>query len=198
MPSPRFGRLPAERRTWILSVARSHLARGAELASYNSIIADAGISKTTAYLYFDGKGDLVAEVRRDLAERLSAVAGTWSPVRSVRRFWTQLRATSDALHRHLFEHPDDLALLGHGLGGSERADDDAWFAAMLSDGIECGVIRGDLDRPLLLAATRAVFGVADSYVLAGLLSGAAVDPKPAWELLRGLWSAPVHRRGARQ
>jgi len=197
MPSPRFGRLPPERRIRILSVARIHLARGAELASYNRIIAEAGISKTTAYLYFDGKADLVAEVRRDLAERLSAVAGTWRPIRSVRGFWTQLRATSDALHRHLLEHPDDLALLGHGLGESERADSDAWFAAMLGDGIECGVIRGDLDRPLLLAATRAVFGVADSYVLAGLLSGAPVDPSPAWELLRGLWSAPVRSRGSR-
>jgi len=197
MPSPRFGRLPEERRARILGVARSHLARGADLAPYNLIIADAGISKTTAYLYFDGKGDLIAEVQRDLAERLSAVIGSWRPVRSVRTFWAQLRATSDALHRHLVEHPDDLALLGQGFGESDTKDSDAWFVAMLEDGVLHGVIRGDIDSGLLLAATRAVFREADKYVLAGLLRGSPIDPKPVWELLRGLWSAPVRGRGAR-
>lgn len=190
MPSPRFSRLSPERRARILGVARQHLARGAGSSSYNRIIADAGISKTTAYLYFDGKDDLVAEVWRDLAARLSEVIGPWRPVSSPAAFWAQLGETSDALHRHLMDHPDDLALLGQGAGDAEHAEGQAWFTAMLDDGTANGVIRDDIDRPLLLAATRAVFRVADAYVLAGLLGGQPVDPDSAWQLLRGLWSTP--------
>lgn len=193
MPSPRYGRLPPARRARILEVARRHLVHGADAASYNQIIADAGISKTTAYLYFDGKADLVAEVGRDLVERLGAVMGPWRAAGSARGFWRELADQSDALHRHLVANPDDLALLGQSLAAACPSPLDPWFAAMVDDGVALGVIRDDLPRPLLLAATIAVFRVADEHVLAAMMRGEPVDPEPGWLLLRGLWGTPGAR-----
>ncbi|MCL4554242.1 MAG: TetR/AcrR family transcriptional regulator [Actinobacteria bacterium] len=194
MPSPRFSRLPPERRSKILAVAREHLARdGIEGASYNQIIANAEISKTTAYMYFDGKRDLAAEVVRDVYARLGEVMGPWRATESSDLFWEQLAVTSDALRRHLLAHPDDLALLAQPetVGVSEL---DVWFGQMLDDGIALGVIRTDVERPLLLAATVALFRVIDEWELAALSCGESIDPAPAWRLLRGLWASPSSSR----
>jgi AcrR family transcriptional regulator len=189
MPSPRYGRLAPERRAHILAVARQHFAAGVEAASYNQIIAEAGISKTTAYLYFDGKQDLVGEVWRDLLVRLAEVMGPWQPAGSARRFWRQLEATSDSLRRHLVEHPEDLALLGQSVAVPESATLERWFADLVEDGVGLAIIRTDVPRPLLVAATIALFRVADEPVIAAMLRGEPADPEPGWQLLRALWGA---------
>lgn len=193
MPSPRFGRLPPERRAQILTVARAQLARGADAASYNQIIADAGISKTTAYLYFDGKDDLVAEVWRDLLERLGEVLGPWRRAASAGDFWRQLASASDALRRHLGTHPDDLALVAQAPARADPSPLDGWFVDLVDNGVELAVIRDDLPRPLLVAATAAVFRAVDAYVLEQVLQGRRVDAEPGWALLRGLWAPPPKR-----
>jgi AcrR family transcriptional regulator len=188
MPSPRFHRLAPERRAAILEVARRHFAAGVAAASYNQIIVDAGISKTTAYLYFDGKDDLVAEVWRELMARLGDVIGPWQPASSARTFWRRLSATSDALRRHLVAHPDDLALLGQPVVVPESATLEQWFVDLVEDGIALGIIRTSVSRPLLVAATVAVFRVADAQVIAAMLRGEPGDAAPGWALLRALWS----------
>lgn len=189
MVSPRYGRLAPERRTHILEVARRHFSAGGEAASYNKIIAEAGISKTTAYLYFDGKNDLWGEVCRDLSTRLAEVMGPWPPAGSVRGFWQRLEATSDVLRRHLVEHPDDLALLGQSVAVPESATLEPWFVDMIDNGVGLGIIRTDVPRPLLVTATVAVLRVADEHVLAAVLRGEPGDPDPGWLLLRALWGA---------
>lgn len=197
MPSPRYGRLTPQRREQILEVARRHFAAGAEAASYNQIIADAGISKTTAYLYFDGKADLVAEVWRDLLTRLTEVMGPWRPAGSSRGFWRRLGTTSDRLRRHLVEHPDDLALLGQAVVVPEAATLDRWFAELVDDGVGLGIIRTAVPRPLLVAATIVVFRVADEHVLAAMLRGETGDVEPGLRLLRALWGASPTRTATR-
>lgn len=194
MVLPRFQRLPDPRRAEILAVARRHLARFGEAASYNQIIADAGISKTSAYLYFDGKADLVAEVRRELVERLAALIGPWRATGSVERFWAQLDAQSRTLHEHLVGHPEDLAVLAQRPGPDEAEPFDAWFAGLVDEGVALGVIRADLDRPLIVAATKALFRCLDERGIAALERGEPIDPEPGWQLLRGLWSPTKPRR----
>lgn len=178
----------------ILAVARRHLARDGELASYNQIIAEAGISKTSAYLYFDGKADLVAEVRRELFERLAALLGPWRATGSVARFWAQLDAQSRTLLQHLAEDREDLAILSQRGGPEEDEPFAAWFAGLVDEGIALGIIRSDLEQPLLLAATKALFRCLDERGIAALERGDALDLEPGWQLLRGLWSAPARRR----
>ena len=190
MPSPRYRRLAPQRRAHILQVARRHLAAGAEATSYNRIIVDAGISKTTAYLYFDGKDDLVAEVWRDLLARLAEVMGPWRPAGSVPGFWRRLGTTRDALRHHLVGNPDDLALLGQSVTVPESATFERWFADLVEDGISLGIIRTEVPRPLLVGATIAVFRVADEHVLAAMVRGEPGDSEPGWRLMRALWGAP--------
>lgn len=194
MVLPRFQRLPDPRRAEILAVARRHLARDGEAASYNQIIADAGISKTSAYLYFDGKADLVAEVRRELFERLAALLGAWQPTGSSARFWAQLDAQSRALQQHLAEHPEDLAILAQRPSPDEDEPFAAWFEGLVDEGLALGLIRGDLDKALILAATKALFRCLDERGIAALVRGEPLDLEPGWQLLRGLWSAPRRRR----
>lgn len=196
MPSPRYHRLTPQRREHILEVARRHFAAGVEAASYNQIIADAGISKTTAYMYFDGKQDLVGEVWRDLLARLAEVMGPWQPMDSARGFWHQLETSSDCLRRHLVDHPVDLALLGQPVVVPESATLEKWFADLVDDGVKLGIIGTEVPRPLLVAATKALFRVIDEHVLAAMLRGEPVDPQPGWRLLRALWGAAPARTSA--
>ena len=188
MSLPRFDRLPAARREHILGVARKHLARDGEQCSYNAIIAEAGISKTSAYLYFDGKDDLTAEVYRDLARRLRAVIGAWQPCPSPDAFWSRLESTSLALQRHLAEHPEDARLLTRpgALNGAEEFDR-TWFTDLVRDGQRLHVVRQDVQENLVVDATRALFRVFDLHALREAAQGGEWNQTAAFVLLRSMW-----------
>jgi AcrR family transcriptional regulator len=164
MPLPRFDRLAPEVRAAILAVARSHFAHdGRDGASFNRIIADAGISKTSAYHYFDGKDDLFAAVAADTEARVVAVLGAWQPVDAADELWDQLATGTGRLMEHLREHPDDRAVLAAAAPGTGQ--DDPWIAAMVADGVRIGLIDAGPGLELITAATAAVIGVADAREL---------------------------------
>ncbi len=186
MPLPRFARLPAERRGLILRVARAHFARdGVDRASYNQIIAELGISKTSAYQYFDGKEDLFAGVIEDVHARVLDALGPWQDANSAPLFWSRLREASDRLSAHGAAHPDDLALLD----ASTAQDPAPWLAPVIDNGRALGVIRPDVDRDLILTASAAVLRAADIWQAARLRTGEA-EPDIVWSLLEGLWRQP--------
>jgi TetR/AcrR family transcriptional regulator, regulator of autoinduction and epiphytic fitness len=192
VPAPRFHRLPHERREKILRVARAHFARdGKDGASYNQIIADAQLSKTSAYQYFDGKDDLAATVLADVNARLLVALGPWKPAASAVGFWKAMKEGSQRLTQHLADHPDDLAIL-NGMSNAAPGDpsSSAWFNAVIENGLALGLIRGDVDRSLLLATTVAFFHAVDAWVLAAMGRGAEVSEEQIWRLLRGLWGSP--------
>ncbi|MFF2020480.1 TetR/AcrR family transcriptional regulator [Streptomyces sp. NPDC058171] len=187
-PLPRFHRLPPEQRAAILAVARQHFAEhGPQNASYNRIIEAAGISKTAAYHYFDGREDLLTAVLDDVLARLLGALGAWTPAADTPAFWTRLEVDADTLSRHLVEHPDDLALAPAAVaqdGGTAWRD---WFGALVTDGQRLSVIRTDVDRDLLVTMTIAAFSAADEWTLTGLAAGREPDREQVWTLLRGLW-----------
>lgn len=195
MGLPRFQRLPEERRRRILDVARAHIARsGPDVASYNEIIAEAGISKASAYQYFDGKDDLVVEVGKDSLARVLNLLGPWESSDGAEGFWRQFTAGTARLFGFLDAEPEHLAVL-HGVYANERlraavaAESPAstWFEQLLDDGASQAVIREDVDRSLLVAATVGVFTAIDGWALARMRSGAEPDLDQAMRLLRGLW-----------
>lgn len=187
MALPRFERLPPERRAALLAVAQRHLARdGRSGASYNQIIADAGLSKTSAYLYFDGREDLVRAVVSAVSARLEAVLGAWQTVTSEEAFWSQLATQSAALRSHLATNAEDLALLSMFEPG-EWPNAQVWLEAMLENGRAVGVVRADVPAPVMAGVTRAVFTALDGLAVEALRSGETVDEHLGRTLLEGLW-----------
>lgn len=201
MPLPRFDRLPAERQELILGVARSHFAEhGAQGASYNKIIEAAGVSKTAAYHYFDGREDLLTAVLDGVLGRLLDALGPWLPARDEADLRSRFAAGSAALAAHLRDHPEDLALAEAAIGRTHAGPWLDWFGALVTDGQRLGVIRTDVEHGLLVSATAAVVQAADAWALARMTTepptGAASlteDEVPAqlWRLLRGLWGGAV-------
>ncbi|MEV7611583.1 TetR/AcrR family transcriptional regulator [Streptomyces sp. NPDC089799] len=165
MPLPRYHRLPADAQAAILAVARTHFARdGKDAASFNRIIAEAGISKTSAYHYFDGKDDLYAAVAEDVAARALAVLGPWKAVDTPAELLEQLTAGTRRLLGHLREHPADRALLAGGRGRGQ--DPGPWVRDLVANGLRIGAIAADPDPELTTAATQGVFDALDGWALA--------------------------------
>ncbi|MEU3451475.1 TetR/AcrR family transcriptional regulator [Streptomyces thermolilacinus] len=197
MPLPRFDRLPAERRELILGVARRHFAEhGTEGASYNKIIEAAGVSKTAAYHYFDGRDDLLAAVLDGVLGRLLDALGPWGPARDVADFRARFAAGASSLAGHLRDHPDDLALADAAIARTDAVSWLDWFDALVTDGQRLGVIRSDVDRGLLVSVTAAVVRAADAWALARMRTESAAEAADLteseavaqlWSLLRGLW-----------
>ncbi|MEU4622768.1 helix-turn-helix domain-containing protein [Actinoplanes sp. NPDC023801] len=184
MPLPRFDRLAPESRAAILAVARTHFARdGRDGASFNRIIAAAGISKTSAYHYFDGKDDLFAAVAADTAARVLAVLGPWQPVRTADELWDRLADGTARLLEHLRQNPDDRAVLA--AAAPAAGTDDPWITALVADGVRIGLIDATPGVELITAATAAVVGVADTWALRRPGEDGALRP-----LLERLWAVP--------
>lgn len=182
-----------------MGTARHHLAEGggAQGASYNKIIADCGISKTSAYLYFDGKDDLVAEVVRGSIHRVLEALGPWRAAKTPATFWKHLRRSANNLRDFVAASPEDLAVLQatYSRHSPPLAKDDAahalgWFDDLLDNGVELGVIRRDVDRALLRLATISLFRTIDTWALEAMGSGdeTKIDLKAGFRLLASLWT----------
>ncbi|MEV6322872.1 TetR/AcrR family transcriptional regulator [Nocardia sp. NPDC051787] len=189
MPLPRFYRLPPDRQRAIIDAAKTEFAHhGPEAASYNTIIAKAGISKSSAYQYFDGKDDILGLVLSDVADRLRAKLGSWVPEDTAEAFWQRLSEDSAGLVRFLEDNPLDRALADAALARIPTGNEQSWLAAVIDNGIDLGVIRTDVNRELLTAASAAVLRAGDQWALAG-----GGHPDQIFSLLAGLWG-PAHAR----
>jgi TetR/AcrR family transcriptional regulator, regulator of autoinduction and epiphytic fitness len=185
MPLPRFERLAPDARAAILAVARTHFARdGKDAASFNRIIADSGISKTTAYHYFDGKDDLFAAVVADTAGRTLAALGDWADVAAADALMEQVADGARRLAAHLREHPDDRAVLA--AAPAERRN--PWIERLVANGLRIGLIDPYPGAELTAAATAAVIGAVDDWALhrPGRLDESAAQVLTV--LLKRLWN----------
>lgn len=199
MSLPRFERLPAAQRSRILGVARRAFASdGFGAVSYNQLILEVGISKTSAYQYFDGKDDLFQSVLDDVVRRVVGALGAWEPSGNSDTFWSQLVAGSDRLVDHLADHPDDLALMDAALARTPGDEAEAWMRSLLADGARLGVINSLLQPDLLASVTAAVFGALDRWAVerlttsrtAGLIDTSTIDVPGAVETLARVWGTP--------
>ncbi|MFK3650060.1 TetR/AcrR family transcriptional regulator [Lysobacter enzymogenes] len=187
MPLPRFQRLPADAQTAFLDVARAHFARdGRDAASLARIVEDAGVSKSSAYHYFDGKDDLFVTVAADTLVRISTVLGPWPGADSEAELWERFHDASARLSGFLLAHPVHRALL-------ERIDAQAepspWLRAFFANAVALGLVDTAPNAQLLEDATLALLQATDRWALPRLSSpGAAEAVSVAAEaLLRRLW-----------
>ncbi len=162
MPLPRFNRLPAENRAAILAVAQEHFARdGKDAASFNQIIAEAGISKTSAYHYFDGKDDLFNAVLAGAAQRILNTLGPWQQVSTVDDLWAQLEAGAATLWRYAQDNPADRAILAT----AQVTEPDQWVRHLVGNADALGLLAKGTDRDLISALTDSVLHALDQWAL---------------------------------
>ncbi|MGX2995347.1 TetR/AcrR family transcriptional regulator [Streptomyces sp. JNUCC 64] len=164
MALPRFHRLSDDAKAALLAVARAHFARdGRDAASFNRIISEAGISKTSAYHYFDGKDDLFDEVAADAGARTLAALGPWVPAATPDELWRGMRTGTVRLLEHLRDHPDDRAVLAARAPGPE--DGDPWIAEAVANARDLGLIGPDPGPELITLATAALLAALDGWAL---------------------------------
>lgn len=187
MPLPRFQRLPPAAQAAFIEVARDHFARnGRDGASLNRIVEDAGISKSSAYHYFDGKDDLFVAVAADTLTRIAAVLGPWPGADSEAELWDRFHDASARLTEFLLAHPEHRALL-------ERIDTPSepspWLRAFFANAVALGLVDTAPNAQLLEGATLAVLQATDQWALPRLSNpDAAQAVSAATEaLLRRLW-----------
>jgi AcrR family transcriptional regulator len=182
MPLPRFERLAATTQRDIIAIAREHFARDGRIgASFNQIIADAGISKTTAYHYFDGKEDLFASVAADCTRAVVEILGPWMDCDDRDRLWQQLEAGSSRMTEHLRANPDHRVVL---MQADPTSGEDAigWLVSVIDNARRLGMVSPMAGPDLLVEATAGVLATLDQWVL----SHPEVDPTTAAEALRQL------------
>lgn len=190
MPLPRFTRLPVDEQKRIIAAARAvFAAEGVERATYSDVINATGVSKSSAYNYFDGRDDLLGVVLDDVADRLRTVLGPWERVSDAEAFWKVLAGATSRLEQHAFEHPEDLALIDPAFLLRMQGGFVGWVADAIDNGVDIGLITVACDRGLLAHATAAVLRAGDAWWAEQMRAGERPDYEQQWTLIRNLWGA---------
>jgi AcrR family transcriptional regulator len=182
MPLPRFQRLPPEKRAQLLDAATKEFAeRGYETASLNSILANAGLGKSSYYYYFADKEDLYATVIEDVLKRLdSEIPAPTLETLDAASFWPALEAYAVAATRSVVRSPEQVALLrplqAMWRNPSPRlaplvAKTRGQYRLGIQVGQRLGCVRTDLDLETLIAIVEAADHALDErFMLQGDLT----------------------------
>ena len=164
MPRERFARLDPERREAVLRAAALEFAsHGFEKASYNRIIAAAGVSKGAMYYYFDDKADLFTTVVVTAAESAFGGMRALPPIENRSQFWSVLSGMLDEVFALLARDPELAGLFravytapgleaGVGPAASLLERSREVVSELLETGRKVGAVREDVDAGLLEAA----------------------------------------------
>jgi AcrR family transcriptional regulator len=185
MPFSRFAKMSSEKRERLLTIAAQEFAaHGFESASFNRILEEAQIGKSSAYYYFEDKADLFCTVVSYCLDRLQlAPAHGVLASLTVETFWPTMADLHNQPLLHAQQHPwlfgalraverltpeslqrEPLAQLAHSLTQYMLTGMDA----MLKRGQELELIRTDLPNELLLTWFRAIDGASDDWLLTHL------------------------------
>ncbi len=176
MPLPRFEKLDEPRKTSILAAAAEVFGeRGFEAASYNQIIARAGISKGAMYYYFADKDDLyVTVLRTALAVWFTEVVRAFDATDAA-AFWRGCQEMYARSLRFMLRDPKNAALClsvtnarardeGHPVLLELNARMEELTGTLIDQGRALGAVRADLPRDLLMHAALALIDVGDRWL----------------------------------
>jgi len=185
MPFSRFAKMPSEKRERLLTIAAQEFAaHGFEAASFNRILEEAQIGKSSAYYYFEDKADLFCTVVSYCLDRLQlAPAREALTSLTAETFWPAIADIHDQPLLHAQQQPwlfgavraaerltpeslqrEPLAQLARSLAQYMMAG----MGETIKRGQELGLIRTDLPNELLMAWFRAIDGASDDWMLAHL------------------------------
>src|SRR5712691_12878526 len=95
MPFSRFAKMPSEKRERLLTIAAQEFAaHGVEAASFNRILEEAQIGKSSAYYYFEDKADLFCTAVSYCLDRLKLAPDSEDiALLTVETFWVAIAET---------------------------------------------------------------------------------------------------------
>jgi TetR/AcrR family transcriptional regulator, ethionamide resistance regulator len=148
-----------ELRTQVLSIVEQHLRSGATYADINvaSVVAEAGISRSTFYAYFVDKSTLLRTWYAEFTQViLNAVQSWWSLDGTATK--ADVRAALEVIMDAYRAHPELIAATHEAIGtdhGVREAVDDAMrrYIDGLRAHIETGQAEGSIDPSLPAAET---------------------------------------------
>jgi AcrR family transcriptional regulator len=164
MPTKRFDNLDRDRKSAIISSARSEFAAsGFERASLNTIAREADISKGSLYYYFEDKLDLYMTVLTLLMDEMMEAVGGFMKGEITGDFWEAMFDMYDHALRYMYEHPDIIGfgrevrhLVSSGVMHSAFADYSRESYNIILNimlrGQEMGAVRKDVPIDLLVHA----------------------------------------------
>jgi len=172
MPLPRFQKLPEQKRRVILDAAAAEFgAHGFEGASFNRIIAAAGISKGAMYYYFADKGDAYGAVLDDVMDGVELLVQDIERPTDAEGFWTTLAVGTERMTNEFVRDPKMAALMRslymRGPGDAtyvrlmERSR--GWTEQLLAMGQKLGAVRDDLPLSLLADLVTAMMAALDMW-----------------------------------
>lgn len=171
MPLPRFHNLSEDKQRAILDAAAAEFAQhGFDGASFNRIIAAAGISKGAMYYYFADKADAYGAVLDDVLARMAGAVGDLAAPADADGYWALMAGGMGRLTRIFFADPQLAALArslyrSSGGRGHERLLErlTAWVEQLLALGQRLGAVRDDAPRELLVAAVTGLLVSMDRW-----------------------------------
>lgn len=206
VPRPRFERLPRSRQREVLDAAASEFARhGYEGASFNRIMAGAGVSKGATYYWFADKADLYQTVVRESVDRMVAAMGHIEPAASKDAFWRQVCQHFEDVGRFYREDPA-AAVLALSVARGENTDDlddqgRKWFEMLVAEGRRSGAMRTDVPAELSAEVVWSMTEAADRWLVRNRLNlgpdpGATVETVTAAvaEMVRRAFEPPAQRK----
>ena len=185
MPFSRFAKMPSEKRERLLTIAAQEFAaHGFEAASFNRILEEAQIGKSSAYYYFEDKADLFCTVVNYCLDRLQlAPAHEALTSLTAETFWPAIADVHDQPLLYAQQQPwlfgavraaerltpeslqrEPLAQLTRSLTQYMMTG----IGTTIKRGQELGLIRTDLPNELLMAWFMAIDGASDDWLLTHL------------------------------
>jgi len=198
MPRTRFYRMPAERRDRLLhQAAREFGEHGYDGASLNHILESAGVSKGSAYYYFDDKADLFAAVVAHYWEHAIADSDLDLAALTAGNFWDRLEGLAlstfrrsldtpwmSGVARAVWSLPPHAREIGPLAAVFERTR--AYLEGVLARGRALGVVDASLPLDLLMTVLMGVDEAADRWMAAHL---ADMTPEDAERIHRAVFAA---------
>ncbi len=171
MPSPRFARAdPAVRERVLEAVQTAAEREGLERVSLHQVIADAALSRSAGYTYFDGRDELVDWAIDETVRRAGEAVGEWMPAADAAALWTAIADASRRVREHVRARPARALLLAAALtprrDGAPRPLPTAWMSAAYRNAERLGLVAPGIPSALLERATIAAVVSLDEAELA--------------------------------
>lgn len=166
---------------------------GLERVSLQQVIADASLSRSAGYTYFDGRDELVDWAIDETVLRAASAVGAWTGADDVAGLWSTVADAGRRLREHVHARPARGVLLAAAStprrDGVARPQPTAWISDAYRNAERLGLVAAQGVAPALLeGVTIAAVAALDELELAE--PGSVADGDLELVLAR-IWGSPA-------